>query len=82
MHFVTGIWRDVIRNTVMCQRNLGIQNAFCRRTSERCDTKYGNMPQEFRNTECRSSQEFGEIIRNTVMCQRNLEIQNAFCHRN
>jgi hypothetical protein len=61
MQFVTGIRREVIRNTVMCQRNLGIQNAVCHKNLERCNTKYGNMSQELENTESSWSQEFGEI---------------------
>jgi hypothetical protein len=51
--FVTGICRAVIRNTVMCQKNLavmrnnvmcqrnfGIQNAVCQRNLESCNAKY------------------------------------------
>jgi hypothetical protein len=83
MQFVTGIWRDVIRNTVMCQRNFGIQNTFFRRNLERCITKCGNMAEEFRNTERSSSHDFlRAVMRNTIMCQRNLRIKNAVCHRN
>jgi hypothetical protein len=52
MHFVTGIWRNVIRNTVLCLRNLGIQNAVCHRNLENCNAKYGNLSERFRNTGC------------------------------
>jgi hypothetical protein len=82
MQFFTGIWGDVMRNTVMCQRNFGIRNAFCHQNLASCNTKYGNMSQEFRNTYRILSQEFRGLIRNTVMCQRNLGIQIALCHRN
>jgi hypothetical protein len=44
----------------MCQRNLLIQNAVCHRNLERYNGKYGNVSEEFRNTECSFSQEFGE----------------------
>jgi hypothetical protein len=43
MPFVTRISRDVMRNTVLCQRNLGIQNAVCHRNLESCNAKYGNV---------------------------------------
>jgi hypothetical protein len=77
MQFFTGICRDVMRNTVMCQINFGIRKAFCHQNLERCNTKYGNVLQEFRNTYRILSQEFSGLIRNMVMCQRNLGIQNA-----
>jgi hypothetical protein len=50
-----------MRNTRMCQKNLGIQNAVCHRNLERCSSKYGNVSEEFRNTECSLSQEFREL---------------------
>jgi hypothetical protein len=43
MQFVTGIWRDIIRNTVICQRNFGIQDAVCHRNLKICNAKYGNV---------------------------------------
>jgi hypothetical protein len=48
-------------NTVMCQRNLGIQNAICHRNLESCNAKNGNVSEEFRNTERILSQEFREV---------------------
>jgi hypothetical protein len=53
--------RDVMRNTVMCQRNLGIQNAVCHRNLDRSNAKYGNVREEFRNTECSLIQELREM---------------------
>jgi hypothetical protein len=61
MQFVTGFQRAVIRSTVMCQMNLGIQNAVCHRNLEKCSSKYGNVSEDFRSTECSLSQEFGEM---------------------
>jgi hypothetical protein len=51
MQFVRGILRDVIQNTVMYQGNLGIQNAVSHRNLESWIKKYGNMSQEFWNTD-------------------------------
>jgi hypothetical protein len=45
----------------MCQRNLGIQNAVSHRNLESFNAKYGNVSEEFRNTECSFSQEFSEM---------------------
>jgi hypothetical protein len=51
-----------MRNTEICQRNLGIQNAVCHGNLERYNNgKYGNVSEEFRNTKCSFSQEFGEM---------------------
>jgi hypothetical protein len=50
-----------MRNKEMCRRNLGIQNAVCHRSSEICNTKYGNMSEEFRNIKRSLSQEFREM---------------------
>jgi hypothetical protein len=61
MQFVTGVQRSVIRNMAICQRTLGIQNAVCHRNLEKCSAKYGNVSEEFRNTECSFSQEFGDL---------------------
>jgi hypothetical protein len=61
MQFVTLIWRVVRRYTVMCQRNIGIQNAVCHKNLESCNAKYGNMSEKFRNTESRLLQEFGQM---------------------
>jgi hypothetical protein len=58
-----------MRNTFICQKNSGIQSAVCHRNLERCNTKYGEVSDEFRNTERILSQEFREVLRNTVMCQ-------------
>jgi glutaredoxin-related protein len=52
--------------TVMYQRNLGIQNAGFHRNLERCNAKYENVSEEFRNTERILSREFRGLIRNTV----------------
>jgi hypothetical protein len=71
-----------MRNTVIYQRNLGIQSAFCHMNLERCNAKYGNVSEEFRNTERILSQEFADVGRNSVMCQRNLVIRNSVCHTN
>jgi hypothetical protein len=59
---VTGIWKAVMRNTVMCQRNLWIQNALCHRNLDSFNAKYGNVSEEFRNTERILSQEFGDLL--------------------
>jgi hypothetical protein len=45
----------------MCQRNLGIQNVGYHRNLEGCNAKYGNVSEEFGNTECSFSQEFREL---------------------
>jgi hypothetical protein len=50
-----------MRNTVMCQKNLGIQNAVCHSNLDTCNAKYGNVSDEFRNTEFSFSQEFIEM---------------------
>jgi hypothetical protein len=50
-----------MRYTVMCKRNIGIQNAVCHKNLESCNAKYGNVSEEFMNTECSLSQEFREI---------------------
>jgi hypothetical protein len=50
-----------MRNTVMCQRNLGIQNAVCHKNLERCNAKNGNISEEFRNPECILSQDFRDL---------------------
>jgi hypothetical protein len=52
---------NVMRNTVISHRNLGIQNVVCHRNLERCNTKYGNVSEEFRYTQCNLSQEFKEM---------------------
>ena len=57
----------MIRNEVMCQRNLGYvlrQNAVYHRNLERCNTKYVNVSEEFgtcAKTECSFSPEFREM---------------------
>jgi hypothetical protein len=61
MQFVTEIWRAVMRNTLMCQRNLRIQNSVCHRNLERRIAKYGNVSEKFRNTERSLLQQFLEI---------------------
>jgi hypothetical protein len=61
MQFVRGILRAVIRYTVMCQRNLRMKYSVCYRNLERCDAKYGNVSEDFRNTECSLSQDFREL---------------------
>jgi hypothetical protein len=38
--------------------NLGRQNAFCQRNLESSNAKYGNVSEEFKNTEFSLSQEF------------------------
>jgi hypothetical protein len=58
MQLVTGIWRDIIRNTVMCPRNFGIQNAVFHMNLESYNVKYINVSEEFTDTECSMSQEF------------------------
>jgi hypothetical protein len=60
-HFVAGIFRGVVRNTVICQRNLGIQNAVCHMNLESYNAKYGNVSEEFTIIECSLSQEFREL---------------------
>jgi hypothetical protein len=50
-----------MRNTLMCQRNLGIQNAVCHRNLNRCNAKYGTVSEEFRITERILTQEFREM---------------------
>jgi hypothetical protein len=59
--FFRGIQRGVLRTTVMCQRNLGIQNAVCHRNLESCNAKYRNESEKFRNAECSLSHEFREM---------------------
>jgi hypothetical protein len=61
MQFLTGCWRDIIQNTVMYERNFGIQNAGSHRNLESCNAKYGNMSEKFRNTEFSLSQEFRQL---------------------
>jgi hypothetical protein len=58
MQFVTGIWRDLIKNTVSCQRNFRIQNAVFNRNLESCNAKYVNVSEEFTITKCTFSKEF------------------------
>jgi hypothetical protein len=48
-------------NTVIYQRNLGIQNAVFHRNLERCNAKYGNVSEKFWNTERILSPEFLEV---------------------
>jgi hypothetical protein len=50
-----------MRNTVMCQRNLGIENAVSHMNLGRCNAKCGNVPEEFRNTECSLLHEIREM---------------------
>jgi hypothetical protein len=55
MQFVTGIWIPIMRNTVMCQMNFGIQNSVCHMNLESGNAKYGNVSEEFKDIECRLS---------------------------
>jgi hypothetical protein len=61
MQFFTGIWRPVIRNTVMCQRDFVSQNAVSHRNLESFNAKYGNVSEEFTIIECSVSQEFRDL---------------------
>jgi hypothetical protein len=61
MKFFTGVKRAVTRNTVICQMDLGIQNVFCHKNLERCNSKYCNRSDEFSNTERSLSQEFRQL---------------------
>jgi hypothetical protein len=59
MQVVTGIWRDVLRNTV--SEEFRKPNAVFHRNLDTCNAIYGNVSEEFRNTELGLSLEFREI---------------------
>jgi hypothetical protein len=72
-----------MRKTVLCHRNLGIQNAFCHVNLERFNEKSGNVSENYTNTKRSLSQEFGQaVMRNTVMCHWNSGIQNTVSRKN
>jgi hypothetical protein len=54
-------------NTVMCQRNLRLQNAVFHRNLDSSSTKYGNVSEQFRNK--------------NAVCHRNLQRYNTqYCN--